>query len=351
MSKPIIYSLNAMSCEEDNEISFAYSGGLMKSNTIRLFSALTNELVYEHTETTARNRHVLLADSIDVSTYGTQFNIQIKVTEMDDTESSWSDSRYAIIISTPTFEFEDFEESIDLAQSFLNVSLGYSQAEGELLQSFDFLLYDSSHTLLSQSDTKYDTSDLSYTYNGLEDGIYYIQAKGSTFHGYQVQTEIIQVNVRYTTPELFASFFLTNDIQGGYVKYETNIYSIDYHGDETFDYDDGYIDLTEKTLFYDRGFLIENNATFIVKGKNLYEVKDNFFEVQNADRTFKMYISSYIYDDDTIRFKLHATNGLSDYILYSSSLSISNSDEVAFWIRKIDDIYSFKVYVNGEVVE
>ena len=134
MSKPIIYSLNAMSCEVDNDISFAYSGGLMKKNIIRVYSALTNDLVYEHTEETARNRHVLLANSIDVSTYGTQYYIQIKVVESDDTESSWSDSRFITLITTPTFEFSDLDESIDVAQSYLTVTLNYVQDENELIQ-------------------------------------------------------------------------------------------------------------------------------------------------------------------------------------------------------------------------
>lgn len=351
MSKPIIYSLNAMSCEEENSISFAYSGGLMKSNTIRVYSAVTNDLILEHTEITARNRHVLPANAIDVVTYGTQYYIQIKVTENDDTDSAWSDSRFVTFITTPTFDFEGLTDEVDVAQSYLNVTLNYSQSENELLQEFSFSIYDSLNTLLSSSDIKYDISDLSYTYNGLEDGIYYIQAQGVTVHGYKVVTPIIQLNVSYTTPKLYASFFVTNDVKGGYIKYETNILSIDYHGDETFEFEDGYIDLTDKTLFYDRGFSIDDNATFIIKGKDMFETKENFFEIQDENRLFKMYISSYIYDDDTIRFKLKASNGLSDYVLYSPALSFSDSDEIAFWIRKIDNIYAFKIYINGEVVE
>ena len=79
--------------------------------------------------------------------------------------------------------------------------------------------------------------------------------------------------------QIFEMFTLTNDSLNGQIKYETNIISIDYHGDEEFEYEDGYINLLDKTLIYDRGFKIANNCTFIIKGKNMYRSETTFFSL------------------------------------------------------------------------
>ena len=113
-----------------------------------------------------------------------------------------------------------------------------------------------------------------------------------------------------------------------------------------------YINLIEKTLIYDRGYRIDDDCIFIVKGKDMYRSGVTFFEVLDSEQTHGFYITSFIYDDDSIRYKLISSNGLDNYVLYSPAIpQLSSIDLVAFWIKKVSNVYSFKVYVNNvEVV-
>lgn len=350
MAKPVIYSLDAMSYQVDNLIPFTYLGGTIKSSSIRVSEAVNNQIVFEDTQNTASTQFNLEADSIDVTTYGTQYYIQVRVTEMDDTKSAWSDIRFATFITTPTFQFSNILENTVLKQSYFNASLLYYQLENELLHDAVFYLYDSSKNLLLASPSIYDVSNLEYNYNGFVDGIYYFRAKGETVHGYKVDTGDVKIIVDYVTPETFSNFYLVNDYPNGQIRYESNIISIDYHGDETFDFKDGYIDLTEKTLIYDRGFRVDDDCTFIIKGKDMYRSGIYFFELLDEQKKYGFRITSYIYDDESIRYKLVATNGLDNYILYSAPIAkLEPEDLVAFWIRKENNIYSFKVYITRAI--
>lgn len=347
MAKPVLYSLDAMSYQEDNEIPFTYSGGIIKSSSIRITEAVNNTLVYEGTQNSGKMQYTLPADSVNVTEYGIQYYIQIRVTDNDGVKSSWSDTRFAYFITTPTFQFSNVREDAVIKQSFLNATLLYYQLEDELLQDVVYYLYDSSKNLLLTSGIVYDVANLSYNYTGFVDGIYYLRAKGETVHGYKVDTGDVRITVDYVTPETFSNFYLYNDFQNGYIRYETNIISIDYHGDEEFEFEDGYINLIEKTLIYDKGYRVDGDCVFVIKGKDMYRSQVTFFELLDSNKQFGFRITSYIYDDDRIRYKLMATNGLDNYVLYSPPIdALDSEDLVAFWIKKVKNVYSFKVFVN-----
>lgn len=350
MAKPNIYSLNAMSYQETNYIPFTYSGGTIKSSTIRISEAVNNQVLYELTQNNASTQFEIPADTLsasDLTEYGIQYYVQIRVTEMDNTKSSWSDIRFVYFITTPTFQFSNIREDFVVEQSFIEATLLYYQLENELLQNVVYYLYDTAKNLLLTSGIIYDVQDLKYMYSGLVDGIYYVQAKGETVHGYKVDTGMIKIVVDYVTPETFSNFFLTNDYQNGQIHYETNIISIDYHGDDTFEFEDGYINLIEKTLIYDRGYKVKDNCTFIIKGKDMYRSGVTFFSLFDSEKKYGFYITSYIYDDNTIRYKLVANNGLDNYVLYSPAIPVFTKEcLVSIWIKKKNNIYSFKVQVD-----
>ena len=350
MAKPIIYNLKAMSCEEENTITFSYSGGLIKSVTLAVRTASNNTLVYTGTYVTAKEKYILPANSINVATYGTQYYIQIKVTENDDTESAWSDTKFAVFIRTPSFVFSDVTEGMQVHQSYLNTELTYSQSDGEPLQEYAFYLYDFSKELLTNSPVKYDLTDMNYVFNGLTDGAYYVRGMGTTVHGYQVDTGFVQIIVSYIFPEVYTTLLLKNDNKGGYISYETNIISITYTGEDTFEFVDGMIDLTSKEIYYDQGYYIPEDVTFIVKGRDMLESNKVYFEVYDAEKHRGFYITCYVYDDGRIRYKLIGKGDLSDYILYSPAVSANANDIISFWIRREGGLYLFKLFKNGEAV-
>ena len=83
----------------------------------------------------------------------------------------------------------------------------------------------------------------------------------------------------------------------------------------------------------------------------MYRSGVKFFQVIDNDISTGFYITAYIYDDLSIRYKLVANNDLNNYILYSPVIEeLTTNDLVSFWIQKKNDLYLFDVYVNGEVV-
>ena len=69
---------------------------------------------------------------------------------------------------------------------------------------FRFYLYDEVKNLLVESEAYYNTDVMNFPYRGLEDDkFYYIQARGATQNGIQLDTGLIKIFVNYENPEKF----------------------------------------------------------------------------------------------------------------------------------------------------
>ena len=59
-------------------------------------------------------------------------------------------------------------------------------------------------------------------------------------------------------------------------------------------------------------------------------------------------ISSRIYPDNKLRFKLTVPNGVGNYILYSEPLEFGNDNMVTLAVRRINDVYQIYVWDTEE---
>lgn len=217
MAKPIVKAAPALSFDEDNTISFVWNGNSIKSVEIAVKVASTNNTVYSNTVATALFAITIPQGSITSST-GYNYTIEIRVTEnISGVVSEWSDKSYVFFMNPPEWSFENVPSRIDSTYYKLNVT--YFEVSGEPLSSYYFVLYDSSRTQISKTDVSYNTSDISYTLDGLDIGTYYIQAVGETVHGYPLDTGLVMFTVGYEKRDEYALMYVDNIAGRGVITY------------------------------------------------------------------------------------------------------------------------------------
>lgn len=347
MAKPIINSLKAMSCADKNVISFTWSGNTISSSTMII---QTQDMAHEYvvTSTNPKPECILDENLIDVTKYGTQYMIKVKVVDTDGNESPWSDSVFAMFITPSKIKITNLVENQKITISNLEVEASYFQDEGERLKEYEFILYDGNGQRISSSEINHDVADIKHTFYGLNNDNYSVQVVGSTVNGYIVESEKVGVIIEFIRPTLFSTLVLKNHEREGYITYYTNIIIIRYNGDEEFEYEDGKIVLDDKVLYYDQGFEIKTDGTFIIKGDHMYRDDVKFFEIKNEDGE-GFYITAYIYDDETIRYKLVSSNALENYVLHSKPIpKLNPTDEVTFWCQRRNDVYAFATCITYE---
>lgn len=350
MAKPIINRIESFDATKDYTITFSWAGSVSYGNKIAIYDASSLDLVYENPATLAassapvRMDHKIPANTL---TNGMKYSIHVQSIDSSGITSEWSDRVLFYCYSTPSFSFTNVTNGQLIKSSSLDVSVAYSQAENELLQSYSFVLYDLNKVVVRETNITYDTSSITHTYKNLNNlASYYIRCRGTTVHNMPCDTGYIRIIVSYEIPNNYARMKLENDPLNGYIKYSTNFAMIGYSGDDSdYLFEDGHIVLTgvpgyKDVLTYDQGFKVDGDYTLFLKGKDFIPNSD--YLIMGNDLNEKVILSSYTYDDGTTRFKLSVSNVVGTYINYSDPYILDGT--FTFVIRKKNSIYKLAVF-------
>lgn len=159
----------------------------------------------------------------------------------------------------------------------------------------------------------------------------------------ELDTGYTEISVKFENPNDYARIYATAVPKQGCIQVTSNLIIIQYNGTDEFEYIDGMIDLRDKILYYDEGFLIKNDFTAIIRGINLWQTND-IFKMSNG--AYELTLSSRIYNNGQLRFRLMVSNGVANYLLYSEPLVFENTDMVNIMIRRKNDIYQIKVFIE-----
>lgn len=350
MAKPIINRIEPFDATKDHSMSFTWAGNVSYGNQITILDATSLELVYQNPATlTPSTAPVQMTHRIPANTLrnGTKYAIQVRSVDANGNISELSDRALFYCYSTPSFQFVGVSDGDLIRSSSLDVVVSYSQPDGELLQSYSFLIYDVNKVLIRESNTNYDTSSVTYIYKNLNNlASYYIRCRGTTVHNMPCDTGYVRISVSYEIPNNYARMTLENDPFNGYIKYSTNFALIGYSGDDSdYLFEDGHIVLTgvpgyKDILTYDQGFRIDGDYTLFLKGKDFIPNSD--YLIMGNDIDDRVVLSSYTYDDNQTRFKLTVSNTVGHYILYSDPYTLEGT--FTFAIRKKGSIYLLKVF-------
>lgn len=343
MAKPQIQHINPFDANKDYEISIFWTGNRACANRIIIYDNKTNAVVYEDMVSSYVLKHTIPAYTL---VNNQQYTIQAQIYDSENIPSALSNKVLFRTFTTPDFYFEGLSENPVISNSSFPAAVHYHSDDWEDIGKYVFYLYDASKKLLMKSDEMTDSFDIRYTYRGLDNNtVYYLRCVGVTVNGMELDTGYVEITVKYENPNTYARIYATPVPSQGCIQVATNLIIIQYDGTDRFEYMDGMIDLRDKTLYYDEGFLIEDDFTVIIRGMNL---RKNVELLKMKNDRDGLVVSSHIYTDGSLRFRLTVSNGISHYLLYSDSLRFSDQDMVTVVIRRKNNVYQLQAFVGGD---
>ena len=348
MAKPVINYIFPFDATDNKKITFTYTGDLPYYNRLIIYRADTLQTVYDVTSS-SRVLYCTLPSGICVN--GSKYAAAIQCFDENNVGSSISDKVYFWCLQQASFYFLNVTDGQTITKSSFYAELFYSQAQSEELSQFQFFIYNSAKTLLSESQIFYSTDKLSYNYQGLEDDtIYYIRAKGLTQYGTELDTGFIEIDVNtdFDNAE-FNNINAECDEKSSIVTYYTNFTIVNSDEDgSSYRYEDSYIDLNGEELNYTTGLSVSGDFILCIKIKEYF---DSATLLTVSDESYGFTISSYVYDDSYMRFKLTVPNGLTPYILYSEPYHPDSSTVFTIYIKRINNIYQMYVFTEEYITE
>ena len=343
MSKPIINSILPFDAAKESKVSMTYIGNLPQSNRIIIYDATTLSVIFDDTQSGFTLEHTIPANTL---TNGKKYAIQGQVFDSVGNASTLSDKAYFWCFATPSFYFSNVNNDDTIATASFYANLVYDQPDWEDIAEYRFYLYDEVKTLLIESEAFYTTDNMNYPYRGLEDDkFYYIRAIGATQNGIQMDTGYIKVFVNYENPEDYKLIYAECNDKNSVVTYQTNFVVINPSDTTTeYEYENGWINLLDKTLVYDQDFIVDGDFTMSIRGRDLYR-NQTILKCSNDKMGFTL--SSYIYDDGNMRYKLTVPNGICNYVLYTEPILPEINDIVTIHIRRINNIYQLYCFIDS----
>ncbi len=341
MAKPIIQKIQPFDANKDYEITLSWMGNRAHANRIIIYDNDTNNVVFDDMVSSYALKHTIPAYTLQNNK---KYTIQAQTYDIENIPSVPSNKVLFYTFATPDFYFEDLSENSVISNSSFTATVHYYSDDWEDISKYIFYLYDTSKKQLIKSNEMTDDYDISYTYKGLDNNtVYYVRCVGVTVNGMELDTGYVEITVKYENPNTYARIYATPIPSQGCIQVSTNLIIIQYNGTESFEYIDGMIDLRDKTLYYDEGFLIEDDFTVIIRGINLWQNAE-IFKMSNG--SLGLTLSSHIYNEGKLRFRLLVPNGVSNYLLYSDEQVFDNKDMVTIAIRRKNNVYQLKVFVE-----
>lgn len=342
MAKPTIMKISPFDASYDYDITLSWTGNRAHANRIIIFDNETNDIVFDDTVSSFELKHTIPAHTLQNNK---KYVIQAQTFNVENIPSALSDKVLFYTFATPDFYFENLSENSVISSSSFTAAVHYYSDDWENISKYVFYLYDASKKQLLKSSEMTDDFEIKYTYKGLDNNtVYYVRCKGVTVNGMELDTGYIEITVKYENPNTYARIYATPIPSQGCIQVSTNLIIIQYNGTEEFEYIDGMINLRDKTLYYDDGFFIEDDFTMIIRGTNLWQNADI---LKMSNENHGLTLSSRIYSDGNLRFRLVVPNGISNYLLYSEPQVFDDTDLVTIAIQRKNDTYQLKVFVES----
>lgn len=359
--KPFLNIVPAFDATQQNIFTFTVPSGSdqVTQNRLTITNQSTGVIVYQQTQTTFAFTHTLSANTL---TNGTYYSAYINTFNANGDMSVNSNIVQFYCYTAPTYAFTNLPLNNIITNSSFNFEVTYNQIEGELLNSYEFLLYDAQNIEIANSGIKYVGSStppptvISYTFSGLADNTsYYIKSIGSTINGTAVSTSSTQITVQYTQTNVFAIVQLSQNCDGGYVTVQSNLIDIEGKSQPSPPI---YIGNTEvdvtgngNYILWDNGYELNNDFTLQIWGRDFNSNAPIMtMENQNGDILTLRYCEGYYQGGATLQAYLDLTiqSGSLFYYIYSNYIDIPTSTQkVQVWLRRINNMYQLDIYNLG----
>ena len=270
LTQPILNSIAAFDATQEHIFSFISIGGdQVIGSQLTIYDNETGDQVYQGNYTSFKFEHPLAAGTL---TNGKYYNATISTINNASEFSEPSNPVAFYCYTTPILTITNIPTSGTIEQSNYTFQGNYVQEEGELLNGYQYTLYNSNKEQISQSSILYDGL-YQYTFSGMaNDTSYYVELSGSTINNTSVSSGLLLFTIRYIQPASFAICDLVNNCQNGFIQISSNIVSIDGKSepDPPKYIDDKEVDLTDEGSWvqWDEGFNIQNDFTMRIWGRS-----------------------------------------------------------------------------------
>lgn len=278
LTQPIVNPISAFDATRAHNITFTVIGGAqVVANRLVISNNETGAIVYNKTAITMKLEHTIPANTL---TNGGYYNAVVYTIDNANNESVASTAVPFYCYSQPVLTIDNIPATETIENGTYTFTGTYIQQEGEILNSYQYTLYDSNKNVLSKTPLIYYETDssLSYTFVGMSnDTSYYIELSGETVNGTHITSGVIYFTIRYIQPASFAICDLVNNCDDGYIQVSSNIVAIDgkSNPDPPIYIDDKEVDLRDPDSWveWDSGFRIQDDFTLRAWGRdfNPYE--------------------------------------------------------------------------------
>lgn len=358
LSKPVLQQVVAFDGSKSQSFTFSVpSGGdQVTQNRLTITNQSTGVQVYQQTQTTFLYSHTLPANTL---TNGTYYNAYINTYNSDGTISTNSNIIQFYCYTQPTLVFSNMPTGNIITNVAFSFETTYTQIENELLNSYEYVLYDAQQVEIANSGVLYvgtstpPPTTLSYVFNGLNDGTaYYIQVVGNTINGTVVQTPLTEFTTQYTSPTIFTELNLSQNCDEGYVTIQSNLSNLagtSFPSPPVYITGDTEVDLTQihSWVNWRQGIDIINNITIEIWGRS-FTPNTTIFYFTNTNKD-KISIN---YNVDSTNMWWSATiipNGwqYGYYIESEHIVKATQTEQVFCWLRRINSIYYLQIENKG----
>ena len=237
---PIVNSIPAFDATADSLISFTANGGdQIVKNEIKIIinnDQQAETVVYQNTAVTFALSQTVPANTL---TNGVYYKVAFRTYDALNNASSWSNYQPFYCYSTPILTF-NISNNQTLAFQDYNLTLTYSQAQGEKIDYATIKFYNASGTLINSSENLYSTNNppITFTYplvNLTNNTSYKIVGNAVTIEGTVVTTGEINFYVSYETVENGSELYANVNSCEGYVNIKSapvvngNTGSVEYY--------------------------------------------------------------------------------------------------------------------------
>lgn len=330
--KPTLYQIKTFDATKNNIFRFVWEGNQSFGNICIIKNNVSNAIVYSQSETSMRLEHNIAAGTL---TNGTWYNVVIASVDVNGNVSDYSDPIVFYCLSTPVLTFTNIEPNSIIRNSSYRISMSYSQAENEVLESYEISLYDNSKNLLQTSGVVYSSTNLEYSLTSLEDNqTYYVRGTCYTINGIEGETDYIPISVNYTQPDYYALLTLENVRNNGYIKLQSNIRAVECVVNGTPIYIDGeYIDLRNNVLSVNKDYALDSDYVIKFSG---YDLKTGL--IMQIGTNIKIYL---VKENDASYLELYSPILNTNYYCQSNRLvDLSSTEEIDIVVIKKFGLFS-----------
>ena len=366
LTTPILNSVAAFDATKAHTFTFSVTGGSQAvANRLIIKNNATLAEVYNQQVTSFQFAHTVPAGTLQNNTY---YQVTVQTYDASGDTSPVSQPVQFYCYSEPILSFTNLPDGNVIPSNSYNFEVTYTQAEGETLNSYYFVLYDAQGIEISNSGTLYVGSTappptvLSHIFTGFEDkSTYSIQVFGQTVNNTVIQTARQALTVNYSVPGIYSPIELVNNCQGGYITMHSVLSSIlgkSNPDPPTYVDNDTAVDVTADGAYveFDSGFSIDSDFTAslwgrgFVKNKAIVTMSDtsgNTMTVgywRDCDTPDSIGLLDLVYAD----LSVIDSNGHTYYICTPSAYEPFGDDKkMQIWFRRIGALYDIRLEIEG----